>query len=95
MLSEMCDLLPLQRLIDCDTSSGRYDEEEAERGEDDGTKRKKEFSELFKKQMDLRKVTHNLFFRNVLCFSYQKRNSVPCCVVSVYMCSPAAASGDV
>uniref|UniRef100_A0A3Q3X322 ATP-dependent DNA helicase n=1 Tax=Mola mola TaxID=94237 RepID=A0A3Q3X322_MOLML len=36
----------------------RYDEEEAERGEDDGTKRKKEFSELFKKQMDLRKGTN-------------------------------------
>lgn len=36
----------------------RYDESEGRHGqdEDDGTKRKKEFSELFKKQMGLRKV---------------------------------------
>ncbi|XP_024127346.1 ATP-dependent DNA helicase Q5 isoform X1 [Oryzias melastigma] len=33
----------------------RYDEDEGGSGEDDGAKRKKEFSELFKKQMKLRK----------------------------------------
>ncbi|XP_011476653.1 ATP-dependent DNA helicase Q5 [Oryzias latipes] len=33
----------------------RYDEEEGGSGEDEGAKRKKEFSELFKKQMKLRK----------------------------------------
>uniref|UniRef100_H3C342 ATP-dependent DNA helicase n=1 Tax=Tetraodon nigroviridis TaxID=99883 RepID=H3C342_TETNG len=34
----------------------RYDESESGRGEDDSTKRKKEFSELFRKQMGLRKA---------------------------------------
>ncbi|KAM4531141.1 ATP-dependent DNA helicase Q5 isoform 2-T2 [Odontesthes bonariensis] len=33
----------------------RYDDEESGSGEDDGTKRKKDFSDLFKKQMNMRK----------------------------------------
>ncbi|XP_069005850.1 ATP-dependent DNA helicase Q5 [Embiotoca jacksoni] len=35
----------------------RYDEEESDINEDDTTKRKKEFSDLFKKQMNMRKST--------------------------------------
>lgn len=38
----------------------RHDEEEGQEGNDDTTKRKKEFSDLFKKQMNLRKVNHNI-----------------------------------
>lgn len=43
---------------DTDNTPCRFDEGE-ETGEEDGTKRKKEFSDLFKKQMSLRKVNHN------------------------------------
>uniref|UniRef100_A0A3Q3G0N7 ATP-dependent DNA helicase n=1 Tax=Labrus bergylta TaxID=56723 RepID=A0A3Q3G0N7_9LABR len=35
-----------------------YDEADGDSGEDDGSQRKKEFSNLFKKQMNLRKVNH-------------------------------------
>lgn len=43
----------------------RFDEPEAGSSEDDGSKRKKEFSDLFKKQMNLRKVNH-VFSTNLL-----------------------------
>lgn len=44
---------------DTECAPRRYDEENDDGAEDDGAKRKKEFSELFRKQMGLRKVKLN------------------------------------
>lgn len=83
LLFEMFDLSHLDLLLQREAvvnpliNAGitcRYDEEGGDSGEDDGTKRKKQFSDMFKKQMNIRKVNHNhqhthsfFFFRSV-CF---------------------------
>lgn len=55
--------------FDCDVTPCRYDEGETGSGEEDTGKRKKEFSDLFKKQMKLRKVISNNYWLLILgCF---------------------------
>uniref|UniRef100_A0A8D0CNQ6 ATP-dependent DNA helicase n=1 Tax=Sander lucioperca TaxID=283035 RepID=A0A8D0CNQ6_SANLU len=65
----------------------RYDEGDAS-SEDDGSNRKKEFSDLFKRQMNMRKVNHHNQHTQTLFF----RNATSVCVVSVCICWPAVGS---
>lgn len=80
--------------IDADLIPYRYDESEGN-NDDDSTKRKKGFSELFKKQMGLRRVSHTrqctkaLFSRIFLLFSSTRKETF-CSVVfmSLDICLP-------